>query len=248
MAVAKGKQEEKKKEEEAPAQDQADEKKYSADEVRKLIQEELKSGESSAIKELAKEVKELKEGDPREKDYVEEENIDPEDQLDEPHTFFCYKSGYFIVDDRRKGLPVQTPFGNTIRFQYNSSKRRTGFRGEEQRLHIATYSTYSAKERDWLKNHSLFGVMFFDKLDKASDEFARKSALVATYFEHYQNANQQELISYCNSLGVDPVDDLKVMRIRLAEARADQDMRTTSEHTYHRLNESEKERMITEGA
>ncbi len=63
--------------------------------------------------------------------FVAESDI-PKDDYDQKGVIFCaYSTGYVIVDDVRKGLAVRTPYGNTIFFIYQASKRTRGQKGEE---------------------------------------------------------------------------------------------------------------------
>lgn len=232
MAVKEGEQEAKKQEG------------LTKEEIDKYVDErlkEIKGGNSN--QDLIEAIKSLKGEDVRDMKYVPEQYIDENDRMDEPAVFFCYKSGYLIVDDVRDGHPVKTPFGNRIWFKYEASKKRQ--KGKEtNHIHIAKYSTYSKKEAEWLRSHSMFGVMFFDRLGEADDETAFKSALIATYYDAYRNANATQLITYCQEMGIEPKDDPQTMRIALAERRAVEDMRNQKGRTQKQVETTAKEELV----
>lgn len=232
MAVKEGEQEEKKQEG------------LTKEDVNKLVEERLKEIKGGGShQDFVEAIKELKGEDVRDMKYVPEQYIDEDDLMDEPAVFFCYKSGYAIVDDIRNGHSVRTPFGNVIWFKYEASKKRQKGR-ETNHIHIAKYATRSQKEATWLRDHSMFGVIFFDRLGEASDELATKSALIAAYYDVYRNAKASELITYCQNMGIQPKDSPQTMRIALAQKRAEADLRDQKGRTQDQVETTAKEELI----
>ena len=148
--------------------------------------------------------------------YVDEVDIDQEDLLDakDAVTFFSGSVGYIIVDDMRNGHPVQTPYRRPIKFVYQSTKRRE--KGKDTDLiNLASFTSISKKEVEWLKAHTFFGSIFFLRSDVSMNSDIRRAAKMARYMSSFNGMNQHQLIKMCrdNNLPLvgDELGDLKAL-------------------------------------
>lgn len=220
--------------EETERQDGSSEGKYSEEDVKKMIDEQLKevknkesSGSSDVGEAMEKLATLLSEKQNGKKDlefagdrkYVSIEDIDPEDRMESPAIFFTHQYGYLIVDDKRNGHPVPTPFGNKIQFNLMASKKHQKGR-DEYHHHIATYSTYSKKEAEWLRNHRLFNIKFFDRIDHATQAHAQEAAAVARYYTELSNLRMSQLIEQAKNAGISVSMERDDMLHALAQNKA----------------------------
>lgn len=226
------------------------------DELIRSLQKELeaiKKNQSSvgmSPVEVAKLVKELtaehktdqeKYGD-GESHYVDEKDIDPEDFLEIPVPFFCHKVGYVIVDDKRKGHIVRAPRGKIV-FKYDSTKRKQV--GKEYELYnLSVYNSYSKTESEWLKEHSRYGSIFFDKINAAMGADARKAAKIAKFMNVLSNMEQHRLIRVAKSWQVPIIEDLNGMRIEIAYKQAQQEIEKEEAANLSRAEEAVKETLL----
>lgn len=171
--------------------------------------------------------------------YVSEENIDPDDLLppEERQTFFAYSSFYIIVDDLRQGHPVQTPFGNEIVFKYAATKKRQS--GKEYQLSLySTYTCMSRKELKWLKEHTMYGIKFFERNEAGASDDAIKAAKLAKFMLGLKYQGQHALQSLAQQHDIKMMEDLDQMRIVLANHFADRELEQEQSASQTILKES----------
>jgi hypothetical protein len=90
-------------------------------------------------------------------------DIDPNDVLEKPVTFYAYTSFYCIADDLVQGRSVLAPLG-PINFEHVSTSRNGNGRDTSLVL-VSRFICKSKKEYEFLKKHSMFNVMFFERSD-----------------------------------------------------------------------------------
>jgi len=90
-------------------------------------------------------------------------NLDPEDVLDAPVTFYCPKYKYVIGGDRKNGRQTPPPNG-PIKFGYMHTIRKMS--GKDTFIQQwSKFDCFSKAELDFLQKHSTFGSMFYQKQD-----------------------------------------------------------------------------------
>lgn len=155
--------------------------------------------------------------------YVKHEDIDPEDLIIDGVPFYCHQVMYVIVDDKRNGHPVRTPFGNTIVFEYQSTRRVKN--GKEERLHnISQYVSKSKKEVAWLKQHRGYGSIFFESHIDAMNVDGRKAAKLAKIMAVLQRSDTGKIIKLANQNGITPSQDVDMLRLSIANKQAENEI------------------------
>lgn len=203
------------------------------DEMSKTIDELKKGGGNSNInKQLVEALKELK-GDPsRSYDdaidasgYLNLDSIDPEDVLEGADIvrFYAYKSNYVIVDDKRQGRYIQTPFKNGIMFEHVGTKT-TGVGKYKETEHSCVYNCKSKKEAKWLKDHSLFGVAFYASGGDGHimSVSSKKASKMASLMNNLKTQDRFSIINMCKQHGIELTEDAGEMRIALANKLSEQ--------------------------
>ena len=172
-----------------------------------------------------------------------ESDIDKNDILEEKDwvTFVCHKVYHYICDDKRHGKSIQAPF-DIISFKYDSTRQIKGGR-ETELIQMCTYTCKSVIERDWLREHSTFGVVFFDRMK--GTEYSRdfeKSKALSTQMVALQNIGQQDLITMARKRGLNPGEgDLASLRASIAISVVDERFSKKENHTRSTLVEQHME-------
>lgn len=139
--------------------------------------------------------------------YTDIRDIDPDDFMKVPAVFTSYGTGYVIVDDKRNGRPVRTPYGNLIKFKFSAS-RITRVGRTEQYSSFCSYTTHSKKEAEWLRNHTKYKIEFFEdeKLALNADVFYIRIA--SDVARHVHNMEQNQILARAHDMGIPVGGDL----------------------------------------
>lgn len=155
------------------------------------------------------------------KTFVEAKDIDPDD-FDSKGVLFCAPStGYLIVDDFRQGFAVNTPYNNEIFFMFNGQKISRDGDGHQVLNTFCSYESKSFKEQEWLRAHRYFGLKFFESAKEALSADSAKAQRIAKYVDMLVSDDSASLFTKCKSYGVPVSDDVRTMRILLANKMAD---------------------------
>lgn len=155
----------------------------------------------------------------RDMDYqlgIKEEDI-PIDDFDKDGVRFCAPFvGYVVVDDIRQGHRVLLPYNKrSIFFEYSATRRMQ--QGKYQA--IAPYSVYvshSKKEIEWLKNHSHYGIFFYESATKAVGADIQRMQKLSRIMTVLQQYDHIDLIKRCREYNVEIGEDAPAMRANLA--------------------------------
>jgi len=158
------------------------------------------------------------------KAYLQNVDIDKDDFNEVGVTFCAYSTMYVVVDDKRNGANVLPPYGNRIVFDYQAtSKYKVGKYDE-----ISTYcahTSHSNKEIKWLREHTFFGSRFYEGAKEALSVSGEKAEVITRCMNRVNNMNQSDIVKYCKDpkYGVPITDDLRSMRVDLANKLADEE-------------------------
>lgn len=154
------------------------------------------------------------------------EEIDMNDYMDDPAVFFTYSFSYGVLGDKRYGHEIKTPFNRPIKFEplFRYKKAAMG-RGEEI-VSMSSVSIHSKKEAQWLREHSLYGIRFFEKLADAqsidktfADALAESSHIVNGF------RSEHEMINKAKQIGVELVQDLEQLKRSVIYKMAEDEMK-----------------------
>lgn len=144
-----------------------------------------------------------------------ESDIDPSDWMTKPAVFYCFKYFMPIFDDKRYGKAVQTPYGGEIRFEYYTHKiKKTGTKYDEA-IPVAKCVLHSKKEADWMRNHSLFNRVFFEKLDDGAVVDFNEAGILERVIGMVNNMSQGDVISRAQRVGIPMSDDVDKVKAGL---------------------------------
>ncbi len=149
--------------------------------------------------------------------YIDENTIDKDDILKKENyvRFYAHHASYVIVDDLRNGIPVQTPFKNPIKLDYTASKTVGAGRFEE-REHMCVYTCKSKKEAEWLKQHSLYGLIFYSTDGDLVTIDAKKATQMASLMLNLNAQDKYQIIQQCKDNDIEMREDVQLMKMALA--------------------------------
>lgn len=180
--------------------------------------------------------------------FVEERDIDPDDYDKQGVRFSAFGTGYVILDDLRAGFPVSTPFKNVLIFSYTGTRRgNRDERGKEELATFCSYVSHSKKEQQWLREHRLYGVKFFESSSSALSVNSEKSQMLARFVDSLEAQDQNQVLSQCHSYGIPISTNIRSMRVALAEKMVEKAYEARTKATEKMLAESfeEKEFLAT---
>ena len=110
-------------------------------------------------------------------DAIDESQIPKDDYLDREHWVrFCVpKAGYIITDDVRDGMIVKLPFGKKEIFFEYLTLNRTEVGKNTATIPIATYTSKSKAEIEWLRKHKFYDTLIFESSSEAANTNAEKA-------------------------------------------------------------------------
>jgi len=154
--------------------------------------------------------------------YVDSAYIDEDDYIEKPVVFFCHMIGYVIVDDKRNGFASPNPYRKkAILFERPHMKKR-GHGREQDIEYFSTYECHSKKEAKWLREHTYFGVKFFDELDLANSKNHDRALLISNYMNMVQDFDPTRVRQESRRRGIGTVRELQKQKVALAMAMADE--------------------------
>lgn len=149
------------------------------------------------------------------------------DRLDKPSTFLMRGRGFILSVYRKDGTEVYAPYDRPIRFMHTSTDTRSGQATDT--LHFSSYSTWSKKEVDFIKNCPLFGSLIFDTVSKAMAVNPAIQSALQQASNHVETMTDDMVFNVARSYGIDlhlPMPKIKeqVRTIKLQEILEQEDI------------------------
>lgn len=177
----------------------------------------------------------------------DEEITPPEDDYEVDGVRFCAPFvGYALVDDRRKGVRSLNPWNKkALVFKFASSKRVR--QGKYEALSVySTYTSHSKKEIEWIRSHSLYTIMFFESSMEAINADSIKAMKLANIYSVLKDQDYNQLLRTATDYKVKYQEDVHALRMNLAHAMAEAQMRKEEEASQKRLIEMSKDGLLVE--
>lgn len=190
-------------------------------------EKEKSSDNSEIMKQLLQEVERLKgqiaeiQTEPRATQYRHEsevkfgssvsKNIPKSDKLDKPTTFITIGRGYVMSCYNKDGSEVLAPYGQPILFKWRNSDKR-GQGGEEVAIHYSTYSTWSKKECEFIKESPYFGHLIFDSVSKMSKVNPNLVSAIEQATNYVANMTQDQMFAIANQYHLDVDMSIKELK------------------------------------
>ncbi len=187
----------------------------------------------------------------KKKDLDFEEGVDeaqiPVEDFDEVGVRFCVPAtGYVMSCDRRKGKIVKLPWGKkTIFFEHEGTRKRG--QGKYQELStISSYRSHSKKEIEWVRNHSMYGVLIYESSNNAMNVDMLKIQRLSRAISVLRSVEHFDVVRMCKGYGIDISDDLNTMRYQIAHEQVRRELENEGMSTQRMLETSSKEALMSE--
>lgn len=173
---------------------------------------------------------------------IKVEDIPQDDYLDKPVRFCAPYVGHVITGDLRKGYNIKLPYNRPyIFFEYQGYKKIQ--QGKYEALAVySTYESHSKKEVAWLRDHSRYGINFYETSTEALSADVLKMQRLSRVMTVLQNYDLIDLIKRCKEYGIQPTEDPRVMRTYLAYEMVKRESESEKSISQKTLEDTLKER------
>ena len=180
-------------------------------------------------------------------EYVE--NLE-DDWLEVPITFFAFSMRYSIHSDRRKGQEVLPPFGEPIKFKPLIRHKRPGRGKEVEVVSVSSVSIQSKQVVEYLRNHSLFGIYFYENMENAMNVDSSWAHKMVEAQRSLARLSDMQIVARAKQEGLSISQSPERMRRELSEILAkkaqDQHERTLNQRLRDSVIDNQG-RSVTEG-
>lgn len=169
--------------------------------------------------------------------YADPKEVDQEDYDETGVVFSNYSQSYIIVDDVKKGRPVKTPYHNVIKFVPQGIS--ISYAGKDQILNcFCTYRSHLKKEIEWLRDHSKYGIDFFENTNQAvhADRFHLQTA--SRIMQEIQALGINELTKKAAKYKIPKGSDVQSLRIMVAKEMAAERIKKYDQQQQERAKQS----------
>lgn len=169
----------------------------------------------------------------------------PKEDYNKDGIMFCHPScGWVITDDERQGQRVLIPYKKrSIFFKYQSELRH-GYGKFETLTALATYVSHSNKEIKWLREHTLYNVVFFENTNIASQQDVKKMQRLTEVMRTIGSFDLPTLLRYCDENEVPKSNDIPSMRQQVAFKIMEREGNQLAKKTEDMLSEAFKTKAL----
>jgi hypothetical protein len=220
------------------------------DKVDQLEQDKVKNGPVLDADAIVKIIEATRRETDKDLDYnagIKVEDI-PKDDWEEKGVRFCAPfAGYCLVDDIRKGQRVILPYNKRfIFFEYGATRRMQQGKYEGVSVYSA-YTSHSKKEIEWIRNHSKFGIYFYESSTEAMNADAQKAARLSRIMTVLNAYEMDSLLKRCKEYGVAMGEDAAVMRSHLAFKMMEAEIKLETLQMEKNFQDQYKTQLMLEG-
>jgi len=173
-----------------------------------------------------------------------------DDWLEKPVTFFAFSMRYSIHSDRRKGQEVLPPFGDPIKFKPLIRHKRPGRGKEVEVVSVSSVSVQSAQVVEYLREHSLFGIYFYENMENAMNVDSSWAHKMVEAQRSLARLSDMQIVARAKQEGISVSQSPEKMRRELSEILAKKAQEQHERILNQKLKTSvidEKGRSVTEG-
>jgi len=170
-----------------------------------------------------------------------------DDYVEEPVIFFGFTCGLGIWGDKVMGKETLPPNG-PIQFKLIVRSKRFTHKGV-QVVSVSHFASHSKREIEYLRNHSKFGIQFFENKEDVKSMDYNLATKLAESSNIVNSLSDIQMIARCKSEGINISNDPKLMRMELTKRLADKLIGVTKSIQYGGFDPSKTEggRIIKDG-
>lgn len=185
-----------------------------------LVQKMMQEVEQRLTNQFSSQINKLKEAAKRstveeDLDYVSELE---DDWLDQPVVFFAFSFNFSIHGDKKRGVEDTPPHG-PVRFSPLIRTKRKGQRGT-QVISVSSVKVQSRELVDYLRNHSQFGVAFYENMGSAYNVDSTWAQKMIEAQQSISRLSDMQVIARAKQENISVSQSPEAMRKQLIELQA----------------------------
>jgi hypothetical protein len=169
--------------------------------------------------------------------YVEELQ---EDWLEQPVVFFAFSMNFSIHGDKKRGVESTPPHG-AIKFKPLVRTKRKRNR-DVQVISVSSIKVNSASEVEYLRNHSQYGIAFFENMTSAMAVDSTWAQKMMEAQQSISRLSDMQVIARVQQEGLSVTNSPEAMRRQLVELTAERAKNQQDKMLYGSLKQSSLER------
>ena len=170
-------------------------------------------------------------------DYVQ--NLQ-DDWLEQPVVFFAFSMNFSIHGDKKRGVETTPPNG-PIKFKPLVRTKRKRSR-DVQVISVSSIKVNSASEVEYLRNHSQYGIAFFENMTSAMAVDSTWAQKMMEAQQSISRLSDMQVIARIQQEGLSVTNSPEAMRRQLVELTAERAKAQQDKMLYGSLKQSSLER------
>ena len=207
-----------------------------------LVQKMMKELEDKLINKFSSQINKLKTNESQKEldadlAYVQELQ---EDWLEQPVVFFAFSMNFSIHGDKKRGVESIPPHG-AIKFKPLVRTKRKRSR-DVQVISVSSIKVNSQVEVDYLRNHSQYGIAFFENMTSAMAVDSTWAQKMMEAQQSISRLSDMQIIARVQQEGLSVTNSPEAMRRQLVELTAERAKNQQDKMLYGSLKQSSLER------
>jgi hypothetical protein len=163
-----------------------------------------------------------------------------EDWLEQPVVFFAFSMNFSIHGDKKRGVESSPPHG-PIKFKPLVRTKRKRNR-DVQVISVSSIKVNSASEVEYLRNHSQYGIAFFENMTSAMAVDSTWAQKMMEAQQSISRLSDMQVIARIQQEGLSVTQSPEAMRRQLVELTAERAKKQQDQLLYGNLKQSSLER------
>jgi hypothetical protein len=207
-----------------------------------LVEKMMKDLEEKLLNKFTSQINKLKTAESQKEidsdlKYVEDLQ---EDWLEQPVVFFAFSMNFSIHGDKKRGVESTPPHG-AIKFKpLVRTKRKRG--RDVQVISVSSIKVNSQSEVDYLRNHSQYGIAFFENMTSAMAVDSTWAQKMMEAQQSISRLSDMQVIARVQQEGLPVTQSPEAMRRQLVELTAERAKAQQDRLLYGNLKQSSLER------
>jgi len=207
-----------------------------------LVEKMMKELEEKLFNKFTSQINKLKTAEAQKEidadlQYVEELQ---EDWLEQPVVFFAFSMNFSIHGDKKRGVESNPPHG-AIKFKPLVRTKRKRSR-DVQVISVSSIKVNSQIEVDYLRNHSQYGIAFFENMTSAMAVDSTWAQKMMEAQQSISRLSDMQIIARVQQEGLSVTNSPEAMRRQLVELTAERAKNQQDKMLYGSLKQSSLER------
>jgi hypothetical protein len=207
-----------------------------------LVEKMMKELEEKLFNKFTSQINKLKTAEAQKEidadlQYVEELQ---EDWLEQPVVFFAFSMNFSIHGDKKRGVESTPPHG-AIKFKPLVRTKRKRSR-DVQVISVSSIKVNSQIEVDYLRNHSQYGIAFFENMTSAMAVDSTWAQKMMEAQQSISRLSDMQIIARVQQEGLSVTNSPEAMRRQLVELTAERAKNQQDKMLYGSLKQSSLER------